>query len=60
MAHRPDCHELEDVVKTEVQARPWCRKPTDYRDAFQREPCHTWKRMSCQTPVISRDPAAQQ
>src|SRR5215204_4618905 len=34
------------------------RKPTDYRDAFQREPCHTWKRMSCQTPVISRDPAA--
>ena len=22
MAHRPDCHELEDVVKTELQARP--------------------------------------
>jgi hypothetical protein len=28
MAHRPDCHELEDVVKPEVQGRPWCRKPT--------------------------------
>ena len=21
MAHRPDCHELDDVVKTEIQAR---------------------------------------
>ena len=30
MAHRPDCHELEDVVKTELQARPWCRKPPTY------------------------------
>jgi len=28
MAHRPDCHEFEDVVKTEVQARPWFRKQT--------------------------------
>ena len=28
MAHRPDCQELEDVVKTELQARPWCRKRT--------------------------------
>ena len=23
MAHRPDSHELEDVVKTELQARAW-------------------------------------
>ena len=27
---------------------------------FQREPCHSWKRMSCQTPVMSRDAEAQQ
>src|SRR5829696_10379092 len=34
MAHRPDCHELEDVVKTELQARPWsCRKGTALRTA---------------------------
>jgi hypothetical protein len=24
-------------------------------DAFPRNSCHTWKRMSCQTPVICRD-----
>ena len=40
MTHRPDCHELEDVVKTEVQGRPWCRKPTGDRDGgtSHREP----------------------
>jgi len=32
MADRPDCHELEDVVKPEVQGRPWCRKPTHIRN----------------------------
>jgi len=41
MAHRPDCHELEDVVKTELQARAWwCRKRTGDRDGgtSHREP----------------------
>jgi len=34
MAYRPDCHELEDVVKTELQARPWwCCKRTALRTA---------------------------
>ena len=31
------------------------RKTTANRDAFQRNLCHTWKRMSCQTPMIRRD-----
>ena len=35
------------------------RKPTADRDAFQRYVCHTWKRMSCQTPVIRRGSEAQ-
>jgi hypothetical protein len=30
------------------------RMVTADRDAFQRYVCHTWKRMSCQTPGIRR------
>src|SRR5215213_7598239 len=37
MAHRPACHELEDVVQTELHGRPWCRKPTGYRGAVSRK-----------------------
>jgi hypothetical protein len=35
------------------------RKATADRDAFQRYVCHTWTRMSCQTPVIRRGSEAQ-
>jgi hypothetical protein len=31
------------------------RKRTADRDAFRRYVCHTWKRISCQTPVIVGD-----
>jgi hypothetical protein len=34
-------------------------EPTADRDAFQRYVCHTWMRMSCQTPVIRRGSEAQ-
>jgi hypothetical protein len=40
--------------------RSRCRSNrTADRDAFQRYVCHTWKRMSCQTPVIRRGSEAQ-
>jgi hypothetical protein len=35
------------------------RRTTADRDAFQRYVCHTWRRMSCQTPVIRRGSEAQ-
>jgi hypothetical protein len=35
------------------------RKRTAYRDAFQRNLCQTWKRISSQTPVIRRGPGSQ-
>jgi hypothetical protein len=38
-----------------VMARKQLRKPSADRDAFQRYVCHTWQRMSCQTPVIVGD-----
>src|SRR5215217_2657965 len=34
------------------------RNRTAYRDAFKRNLCHTWKRMSSQTPVIRCDPGS--
>jgi hypothetical protein len=40
---------------TTSAAEPLNQMATADRDAFQRYVCHTWKRMSCQTPVIVGD-----
>ena len=50
--------EIEIAVDALRSLSPFQSRATD-RDASQRYVCHTWLRMSCQTPVIRRGSEAQ-
>jgi hypothetical protein len=54
----PRGRQLPSIDGGVADAGPSCARTPD-RDAFQRYVCHTWKRMSCQTPVIRAGSEAQ-
>jgi hypothetical protein len=46
MAYRPDCHELEDVVKTELQAPPVVVPQADgFANGRRRKGLWRWRRL---------------